>query len=303
MRRVPLPVLILGTLVASASLARPRSQRTRLVPSLRAGEKFSYLVSYSLDRSIKAQSRFQAPDQPAPGKLTLDTTLYVEIHGRSAAGIQLRTRFGEQGTASPHWVEFTLAKDGSVSSLSGLAALPAVQQLAWREWLARFAASMIYPKNGVKLGEKWETLETESAPSPVAGLAWHRTSQYVRNEPCPEANPAGAAGFVESVSKTKSCAVILTTAVLKQDSSPKDATPEDYKLQHLKTSGTASGTNQTILYISRSTGLLMRSSESDKQSMHVTVALDDGSNHVHYDMTASSRARLLLVAPSQASVH
>ncbi|HUI73609.1 MAG TPA: hypothetical protein VLX32_01625 [Candidatus Acidoferrum sp.] len=302
--------------------ARPKPTQIRLAPALRPGQKLAYLVSYNLDRSIKAQSRFQAPDQPAPGKLTLEMTLHVEILGRKAAGFRLRTYFAEPKAApqsagktapgesqpvpppsSSHWVDFTLAKDGSVSSFSGLAGLPPVQQLAWREWLSRFAASMVYPKDGVKQGEKWETLEPESAPSPIAGLVWHRTSQYVRDEPCPEAKRTAAGDFLESVSKSESCAVILTTAKLKQESSSKDATPEDYKLNHLKTSGTAVGTNQTILYISRSTGLLMRSSESDEQSMNVTVALADGSNQVHYDMTASSRARLLLITAPSASAH
>ncbi|HUL16504.1 MAG TPA: hypothetical protein VLV88_10935 [Terriglobales bacterium] len=299
--------------------ARPKPSQIRLAPALRPGQKLSYLVSFNLDRSVKAQSRFQAPDQPAAGKLTLETTLHVEILGRNTKGFQLRTQFvepkspaqaggktvpGESQSPPPlpssHWVAFTLVKDGSVSSLSGLAALPAVQQLAWREWLSRFAASMVYPKDGVKQGEKWETLEPESAPSPIAGLVWHRTSQYVRDAPCPEAKRTSVGDLIETASKSESCAVILTTAQLKQDSSPKDATPEDYKLNHLKTSGTASGTNQTILYISRSTGLLTRSSEFDEQSMNVTVALADGSNQVHYDMTVSSRARLLLIVPTSA---
>jgi hypothetical protein len=40
----------------------------------------------------------------------------------------------------------------------------------------------------------------------------------------------------------------------------------------------------------------MRSSESDQQSMDVTVALADASNEVHYNIVAESHARLLFLS-------
>ena len=309
--------------LVSAAFTQPMSgknDRARLTPQLVPGQKFAYLVSYQLNRTIKAQSRYKAPDQPE-GKLTLQSVLNVEILGRDASGFRLRSQFSSsadpksdapgsatqdapapspgQKAAPANWVECVLADDGSVSSLTGLEKLAPVQQLAWREWIARFAAAMVYPKNGVKPGEKWDSDEPENAPSPIAGLAWKRNSQYVRDEPCPEATRTNAGDLADSTNKSETCAVILTTATLKQNSSPKDSTPEDYKLNHLKTSGTATGKNQTILYISRKTGLLMRSSESDQQSMDVTVALADASNEVHYNIVAESHARLLFLSATQ----
>jgi len=64
---------------------------------------------------------------------------------------------------------------------------------------------------------------------------------------------------------------LLTTATLKQNSSPKDATPEDFKLHELNP-GTAKGTNEIITYISVKTGLVVRATEEAHQSMDVTVA-------------------------------
>lgn len=83
--------------------------------------------------------------------------------------------------------------------------------------------------------------------------------------------------------------------MLKQESKPKDATPEDFRVRQLRTSGTARGTNKTILYISLETGLVVRASDEADQSMSVTIAKIDGSNRVSYDVQAKSAAEILLV--------
>jgi hypothetical protein len=90
--------------------------------------------------------------------------------------------------------------------------------------------------------------------------------------------------------------VIQTTATLKQKSPPRDTTPEDFKLHQLRTSGTASGTNKTLLYISLQTGLLIRSSDQADQTMSVTIAKSDNSNRVHYDIHAKSRTEIFRIA-------
>jgi len=98
-----------------------------------------------------------------------------------------------------------------------------------------------------------------------------------------------------SDAEPETCAVILTTATLNQDSKEKNATPEDFKLHELRTSGTARGSNRIITYISLKTGLLMRATEEAAQQMNVTVAKADGSNRVHYDVNAKSRSEVVLV--------
>jgi hypothetical protein len=315
MRRLFRILLVCAIFAAAGASGSRASQRLRLIPQLQPGQTLIYLVSYQSGRTIKTQSRFASPDQPATTRLGVEGKLRVEVLAHDTQGYRLRTKFDAQdgSTAAEgglgykagetpanakdtRWVEFTLREDGSVSQLSGLDALPQEQQAAWREWIARFASPMVYPKKGVERGEKWEKEEAETAPSPIAGLVWRRKSEYVRDEPCPAAGRTPKGDLVESLSKTESCAVILTTAALKQNSSRKDSTPEDYKLNHLQTKGTASGTNETILYISRSTWLVMRSTENDKQAMDVVVSLADGSNQVHYNISATSRARLLILS-------
>jgi hypothetical protein len=88
---------------------------------------------------------------------------------------------------------------------------------------------------------------------------------------------------------------LLTTAKLTQKSSPKDATPEDFKLHELKTMGKAKGANEIITYISLTTGLVVRATEEANQQMDVVVAKADGSNRVHYNVDAKSQSEVLLV--------
>ncbi len=95
--------------------------------------------------------------------------------------------------------------------------------------------------------------------------------------------------------------MLLTTAKLVQKSSPKDATPEDFKLHQLKTIGTAKGSNELITYISITTGLVVRATEEASQQMDVIVAKADGSNGVRYSVDAKSQLEVLLLTPAQAS--
>jgi hypothetical protein len=103
-------------------------------------------------------------------------------------------------------------------------------------------------------------------------------------------------GAVTSDAEPETCAVILTTAMLRQASNAKSDTPEDFKLHELRTAGTASGSNRIITYISLTTGLLVRATEEATQQMNVTVAKADASNRVRYDIKAKSRSEVLRVS-------
>ena len=106
----------------------------------------------------------------------------------------------------------------------------------------------------------------------------------MKDEPCGSALP------------NEICAVILTKAILKQKSSPKNATPEDFMLHQLRTIGTARGTNETIIYISLKTGLVVRATEEAAQLLDATIAKSDGSNQVRYNIDAKSHAEILLLS-------
>ena len=307
-------------LAACFCAAKDRQPRVNLFPRLQAGQTLAYQISYHSDKHVKTESRVivAAPDESA--KMDVNALLRLEVLSVQAQGnravIHARAKF-EIPDSDSHFtvpniepptpqlqkqdsegknIDFTILPDGRLDQVTGLDALFPEQQQAWKEWASRFLLAPGFRTAGVRVTQKWNSREAEKSSSPLAGLSWMRESTYVRDEPCRAAQMTQVS-IAPSDAAPETCAVILTTAVLKQDPD-KNATPEDYKLHELRTIGTAHGTNRIITYISVKTGLLVRATEEAKQQMNVTVAKADGSNRVRYDVNANSRSEVLLVSES-----
>lgn len=305
-------------LAAGLSAARTPPDRVLLFPKLRVGQVFRYRIGYRESRNTTTDSNVAAPMAPASGETNADLLLQVEVEDlRVDSGInlaRLRTTILPPDASNPTQpaqpsrmasppaassppagksVELTLTASGQVSDVKGLEKLSPDEQAAWKEWVDRFGGGAAFPEKGIRPGEKWKSVE--AIPNALlAGLSWEKESEYVNNLPCSsmQVSPQGDPVVNQ---RQETCAVILTTAVLKQKSSPKDATPEDYKLHDLRNMGSAHGKNQVISYFSLTTGLLVRATEDANQSMNVTVATANGSNSVRYSMAAESHARVLLL--------
>lgn len=312
-------VAALLTLVGAGQIFSPvatgGAERPTLFPKLHAGHTFTYLIEYRTQKNVKTESRVVTPSGPQNDQSGARWLLRVEIldvhpDGRRAA-IHARSQFesldsklapDQQGSdkaapaAESKSVEFTILPDGRADAVKGIEALFPEQRVAWQAWLRQFAIAGIFPRDGVKRGQTWKSTEVEESPSLIARLEWEKSASYVRDEPCApvQLSELGAAAPNKSASET--CAVILTHAVLKQKSSPKDTTPEDFRLHDLRTTGTASGANETITYISLKTGLVVRVKEDAKQFMDVVIAKADGSNQVHYNVDATRHTEILLLA-------
>jgi hypothetical protein len=282
-------------LATCAGAAGGSSARVNLLPQLHAGQAFTYQIRYQAEKRIKAESAVVSPMAPAGGQMDVQRILRVEVMDvclegeRRAFALRLTLEpeiTSEDGAQQSRFVDFVLHGDGRVSDVTGMDALSPEEQDAWRDCIAQFGIASVFPEQGVRLGEKWKTEEAISR-APLAGLFWEKESQYVNNADCPVAST--------NVSQ-QTCAVILTRAVLKQKSSKKTATPDDFKLYELRTAGTARGTNEAVSYISLQTGLLVRATEEARQAMDVMVAKTDGSNRVHYNVDAEGHLEMLLVA-------
>ena len=320
---------LIGATASSAWLyAQPRANdRVALFPKLVTGQVLTYQIAYHADKSAATKSTVatSTPQLPSGTETNVRALLRLEIIGVETQGaramIHARTLFQVMNSAThlkmprnlptppdqtqrqdPKGVsiEFNINPDGRIDQIKGLDTLFPEQQQAWKEWMARFAASAALPEGGVRIGQKWRTEELESSPAPIAKLAWLRESTYVRDEPChiSELTIDGDVAEIHPNQVAETCAVIETSATLKQRSSTKDATPEDYKLHQLLTSGTASGGNKTLLFVSTQTGLLVRSSDHADQKMSVTIAKSDNSNRVHYDIQAKSDTEIFRIANS-----
>ena len=300
--------------------AGSRTERVNLFPKLQAGKTITYQIRFRADKSIRTQSTVVSPLAPSGEQIDVRGLLRMEVVDvRSAGGkavIHARTQFealhsdtdfkipelesppGNVQRGNPHGkiVEFSITADGRVIGVKGLDAFSPEQQQAWGDWVSLFAMAAAFPEKGVKRGDKWQSVEAEKSPAPIARLVWLKRSSYVRDEPCRTAQLTIGGQASEANQPPETCAVILTTAALKQQSSRKNATPEDFKLHEMRTMGTARGTNQVIAYLSLKTGLVVRATEEASQSMDVVIAKIDGTNRVHYNVDAKSNSEVLLVA-------
>jgi hypothetical protein len=306
-------------LLLSAAIATAAEQRVSLLPKLQAGQIVTYLIRFQSDKKIKTESSVASPMAPNAEQIDAHGLLRVEILDVQLAGgkpaIHAKGQFltldtgawlKKPGDKKPDWdkqrvdpagksIEFTISPDGSVEKIIGLDLLSPEQQQAWQEWAARFAMAWTISAQGLKIGDKWKSEQSEPTASPIAALSWARDFLYVRNEPCRASQLLLTGEFSPASGAADTCAVLLARAKLQQKSSTKDATPEDFKLHELRTMGAAKGTNEIITYISLTTGLVLRATEEAKQQMDVVVAKADGSNRVHYNVDATSHSEVLLV--------
>jgi len=320
---------LIGAAAAFAPLkAVPRANdRVSLFPKLVSGQVLTYQIAYHANKSAATKSTIatSTPQAPSGTETNVRALLRLEIVGveRQAQRptVRARTHFQVLNSAThltiprnfpappdqtqrqdPEGIsiEFNIHPDGRVDQIKGLDVLFPEQQQAWQEWVARFAASAAFPEAGIRIGQKWKSEEGENAPAPISKLTWRRESNYLRDEPChvSELTMEGDVADVHPQQVPETCAVIETSATLKQHSSPNDSTPEDYKLHQLQTTGTASGSNKTLLFVSTQTGLLVRSSDHADQKMSVTLAKADDSNRVHYDIHAKSDTEIFRIANS-----
>jgi hypothetical protein len=300
--------------------AKEHATRVSLFPRVQAGQTFAYQISYHSDKHVKTESAVIVATPDDSAKVDVSALLRLEVLGVQASGgravIHARTTFQvldsnlhfrtpkieppapqvQKQDAEGKVVEFTILPDGRLDKVTGLDALFPEQQQAWQEWASRFLLAAAFHTEGVRVAQKWNSQEPESSPSPIAGLRWTRESTYVRDEPCGAVQLTVQNNLAASGAEPETCAVILTTAGLKQDSNSKNTTPEDFKLHELRTTGAALGANRIITYISLKTGLLIRANEEATQEMKVTVAKADGSNRVHYDVNAKSRSEVVMVS-------
>lgn len=307
-----------GAFILAAAAIGGGNKHVDLLPELQPGQTFTYLIRFQSDKNVKTQSKVAAPMAPdaapldAHGLLRVeildiqDTSVKSTVHARGLfltpdSGVSVKVPDSKNSDEKIHpstqgkAFEFMISPDGSVNGIKGLDSLSPDQRQAWRQWASRFAVAWTFPSGAAKLGEKWKSEESEQASAPLAGLHWERETTYVKDEPCQLSRLSLAGEVSPSAAPSDTCAVLLTTANLKQKSSSKEATPKDFKLHELRTAGTAKGSNEIITYISLKTGLVVRATEDSSQSMDVVVAKADGSNGVRYSIDAKSHSEVLLV--------
>ncbi len=257
------------------------------MPSLQKGQAVLYTVQGRVQRKVKSESRVSTILKPAEEKQEFSGQLHIKVmdvgteNGRPVIRAKAEFDYPENTTALKHVAEFAISGNGQVKNMSGFDDWEPIERMAWQFWISRFAFGWTLSSENMKRGAKWKSEEPENSPAPIARLVWQRETTFGETGKCP-------------MTPTDSCAVFFTNAVLKQKSSVKDSTPQDYRLHELSTSGTATGTNETYTTISEKTGLAVRGTEDVRQSMKVVIVKSDGSNGVRYTIEAASHFEMVL---------
>ncbi len=287
-RRLLGVVGLLGVALCLQNGLWSREKNASFVPLLQKDQSLIYSIQGRVQRKVKTESRVATILKPSEEKQEFTGELHIKFLDVRAAGgrpvIRAKAEFAYPGNPATEKrpVEFTIAGDGQVKNPSGFDEWDPIERMAWQFWISRFAFGWTLSPENTKRGVKWKSEEPENSPAPIARLAWERVTTFGESGVCP-------------VIPAETCAVFFTSAVLKQKSSVKDSTPEDYRLHELITSGTASGTNETYTTISEKTGLAVRGTENVRQSMNVVIAKSDGSNGMKYAIEAASHFEMLLV--------
>jgi hypothetical protein len=200
-------------------------------------------------------------------------------------------------------VEFTIAPGGQLVDVKGLEDILPDRSAAQSalSWLGGLSSSSGFPAEGVEIGQKWKS-ERPVEGAPFAGLAWRVESTYLRDEPCNSS--AGASDSArQAADPPESCAVILSRfEISRAGSSRSDATPEDYRRNGLRVSGSWTGSGESLDYISLSTDLLVRSTQTSDQQMDYQIVSASTGSSIHHKGQAHAQSEITLVpAPPSAS--
>jgi hypothetical protein len=296
------------------------STRVHLTPKFTMGEIFRYHIEARTTTTGTTTSPIKNPEASSQLKQVTAIDVRLDVVGVQppASGVpgaaRLRATY-EKSSASTESdaydptaasldaqynnlqgrsVEFTIESDGKVSHVTGLdeAVSNPSAAAAMRTWITGFSPSANLPPEGIAVGQKW-TAERRLENTPLANLMWHTASSYLRDEPCevPGQSSSGA-----EISSAPLCAVILTSFdILRHGSANSDATPDDYRHNGLRTSGTWTGKGQSLDTISLQSGMLLRSTQSSTQKMDFEIVSALSGSKMHYAGQVESQSEITLI--------
>jgi hypothetical protein len=317
-----------GLSLFGLSFAAAAGHRVRLIPKFTAGESFRYQI----DTRSTTLGNIRTPiENPEGGSQVKQTTsmivrldvLDVQPDPRSArGGVRLRVTYEKSQSQSEsdaynpqastldeqydrlegRSMEFAVGPDGKLTDFKGLEDILPVRAAASSMllWAKGLSAAEGFPAIGIVVGQKWEN-ERPLEDTSLAGLSWRTESTYLRNEPCHPA-PAKAQAAQDDRAKGDMCAVILTRLELtRHGSAHRDATPEEYRRNGLRTSGKWTGSGESLDSISLATGLLVSSTQNSTQDADYVITSTRTGSEIHQvgSVTSEMEIKLLPQASEQ----
>jgi hypothetical protein len=299
-------------------------QRVRLLPKFTSGEVLRYKISTRTTTSGTTTSPIENPEGASRLKQSADMIIRLDILDvqpatTAAMGrIHLRATYEKTDATSEtdaydpqaaaiadqsarllgRSIEFTLEPDGKLSSVTGLEDIlsnPSMAQSV-RSWMIGLSSGAGFPHGGIALNQKWSN-EQPLLSTPLAGLVWRTNSTYLRNEAC---NPANAAPLPPGIAGVNQvgCAVILTRFEILHHGSRDDLTPEDYRRNSLRTSGTWAGKGESLDSISLYTGMVVSSTQTSTQDINLQITSTRSGSRMSYAGHVETQTEILLMPPS-----
>ena len=311
--------------IATLMLARPfavignaASPRIHLTPNFTMGESFRYHIESRTTTTGTTTTPIANPEAASQLKQVADLEVRLDVVGVQPASsgtpgaARLRATYEKASAATEtdaydpaaaaldaqynnlqgRSVEFTIEADGKISHITGLdeAVSNPSAAAALRAWINGFSPSANLPAEGIAIGQKWEA-ERPLENTPLANLLWRTASSYLRDEPCQLPGQSTALASPGPV-----CAVILTSFdILRHGSASADATPEDYRHNGLRTSGTWTGKGQSLDSISLQSGMLLRSTQSSAQKMDFEIVSALSGSKMHYAGQVETQSEVTLM--------
>jgi len=303
-------------------------KRIRFAPKFARGETLRYRIESRTTTTEKMTSPILNPEGGTRSNLLIHLLVRLDVLDAPVVGHSDVARFRatyEKSSAeadsdafdpaqpSPadeyahlegHSIELTLGTSAQVTDVQGLSEVLSDQSIAQSvlTWFSGIAASSGFPSGGIEIGQRWKS-ERPVEGAPLAGLAWHVESTYLRDEPCaPSANSSGSS---PPTSGAESCAVILSRfEISRRGAASSDVTPEDYRRNGLRVSGTWIGSGEALDSISLSTGLLVRSTQTFDQQMDYRITSASTGSSVRNQSHVQTQSEVTLapaVSPAPSS--
>jgi hypothetical protein len=308
--------------------AAPAGEKTRLAPKLIPGEILHYQIETHTTTIVKTTTPITDPEggsrstqaidllvrldvlSPAPGDAPGSThfrVTYEKSHAEADSdafdptGASLEDQYARIEDRS---FDFTLDSAGGITNLKGLdeifpnraAAEPAFS------WIDSLFPASRFPQDGITPGQKWKNEHAVSG-MPLDDLTWVTDSSYLRNEACsspdaPMLSAPKSAGNQPGVASPACATILMNYKMLTRGSPRSDATPPDYRKNGLRTSGTWTGSGDSLDSISLATGLLVTCTQNSTQQMDYEIASAATGSSVRRKGQVQSQTIITLVPDS-----
>jgi len=319
MKRVALLAFLL---VCTAPAQQPAAERVKLAPQFQPGQ----VLRYQVDFRTRTESSSAGPVEDPQGASALEVNIGMQVRLEVLPPTDTPAAEGAKQGATPpvHFratyekaaatlkadsadpfaaeieafykqlegrsIEIFVGPEKVVTDLSGLGDLAQDQRAgSAHEWLTQLLRGIRSPAEGVTIGQAWS--REEPVPNaPLAGMVWRTVSTYLRNEGC------SALEVIQDPDEP--CAVVLTRFEMTRHDAAADPTPPDYKERGLRTSGSLTGTGESLSYVSLRTGLLVGATQTAAEEMNLTVTSTAAQSRVQYQGRVASTSHVRLMPPS-----